>query len=196
MLLGNAGIVTAMSGLILTFVKPQTSASFALRIVLLVSGLVLLWAVASSHWIDRRLSKFISKALKKYTRLEVQDYAKLLHLAGEYQVTEMQIQKEDWLNDRTLGELNLRDEGIIVLGVSRSDGNYLGAPDGLTRLTVGDTLIMYGRGSVLENLDQRHKGHMGDLQHQKVVAEQKGIVHEEKKVERKHQHENDPKKHD
>jgi hypothetical protein len=89
MLLGNAGIVTAMSSLILTFVNMEDSGFLALRIALLCFGLVTLWAIASSKIVDRHLSNLISRFLKRFTRLNVQDYASLLHLAGEYKVTEM-----------------------------------------------------------------------------------------------------------
>jgi hypothetical protein len=77
MLLGNAGIVTAVSSLILTFLGGRSASSMS-RVVVLVSGLVLLWGVASSQWVDRRLSRLIEGALRRYTALEVRDYASLI----------------------------------------------------------------------------------------------------------------------
>jgi hypothetical protein len=65
MLLGNAGIVTAVSTLIVSFVSIDRSDSFIWLIVLLVAGLVALWSLASSRWVDRHLSNLISKVLKK-----------------------------------------------------------------------------------------------------------------------------------
>lgn len=59
MLLGNAGIVTAVSSLILTFVEHDDPSSLAFKVVLLLLGLVLLWALAMSHWVDRHLSRII-----------------------------------------------------------------------------------------------------------------------------------------
>jgi hypothetical protein len=35
----------------------------------------------------------------------------------------------------------LRKEGLIVLGISRPDGNYLGAPDGETTVNGDDVLL-------------------------------------------------------
>jgi hypothetical protein len=61
MLLGNAGIVTAVSTLIVSFVNIDRSGSFVLQIVLLVAGLVALWSLASSQWVDRHLSKNIMR---------------------------------------------------------------------------------------------------------------------------------------
>lgn len=179
MLLGNAGIVTAMSSLILTFVDRGSATSLPLKVVLLVSGVVALYAVASSHWVDRHLSNVISWALERYTSLDVKDYANLLRLTGDYRVSELQVEDEDWLAHRTLTELALRDEGIVVLGIHRKDGTYLGAPRGATRVLPRDTMIVYGRISVLEQLDQRRKGYRGDIEHREAVAEQEEIVEEE-----------------
>ncbi|MGH9046894.1 MAG: TrkA C-terminal domain-containing protein, partial [Acidimicrobiales bacterium] len=50
----------------------------------------------------------------------------------------------DWLAGRRLTELALRDEGVAVLGLTRSD-RYIGAPSGATRVQPGDLLIIYGR---------------------------------------------------
>lgn len=50
----------------------------------------------------------------------------------------------DWLANKTLAELPLRDEGILVLGVGRPNGPFLGAPDRETKLLPGDSMIIYG----------------------------------------------------
>jgi K+/H+ antiporter YhaU regulatory subunit KhtT len=182
MLLGNAGVVTAVSSLILSFVNLNQTGSSGLlwQIVLLVSGLVLLWSLAASSWVDRHLSNLVSKALKRYTRLRVQDYAKLLHLAGDYQITELQVEKDDWLAEQALSGLDLRQEGILVLGVTRSDGRYIGAPDGDTIVRTGDTLILYGRAGCMAELDQRQSGSKGNMAHRRGVADQQHIEQREK----------------
>ena len=181
MVLGNAGIVTAMSSLILTFIKDGNQSGITWRIVLLVTGLVLLYAMASSRWLDRRLTNFIGWALKRHTRLDVQDYASLLHVAGEFRVTELQVQPEDWLTDRDLRSAKLRDEGILILGITRQDGTFLGAPRANTKILPHDTLVLYGRASALERLDQRGKGWAGERDHQQAVVEQKKVMREEEK---------------
>jgi hypothetical protein len=180
MLLGNAGIVTAMSSLILTFVNAQDSGFLVFRIVLLCLGVVTLWAVASSKIVDRHLSNLISRFLKRFTRLNVQDYISLLHLAGEYRVSEMQVESKDWMADRTLSELRLRDEGILVLGITRTDGTFIGVPTGETPLKPNDSMILYGRASALKEIDQRRKGGYGDYKHRKATAEKEELIEEQK----------------
>lgn len=180
MLLGNAGVVTAVSSLILSFVNLNQSGALLWRVVLLVTGLVILWTFAASRWVDRHLSNLVSKALKRYTRLKIQDFAKLLHLAGNYQVTELQVKPDDWLAGRTLAELGLRKEGIMVLGVTRRGGRYIGAPDGETEIKANDVLILYDRAEVMIDLDHRQHGFTGNMAHQKNIVDQKKIEREEK----------------
>lgn len=183
MLLGNAGIVTAMSSLIITFVNMEDSAFLALRIVLRCFGLVTLWAVAASKIVDRHLSNLISRFLKRFTRLNIQDYASLLHLAGEYRVTEMHVEPKDWMANRTLSELQLREEGILVLGITRTDGTFIGFPTGETNLEPHDSIILYGRASSLKKIDQRRKGGYGDYEHREAVAEQEELIQKEKELD-------------
>ena len=93
MLVGNAGIVTGMASLMLTFVHDSDRGwfIFALKIALLVSSLIILWMIASSAWVDRHLSVLIERGLKRYTRLNVRDYESLMQLAGDYRLVELAI---------------------------------------------------------------------------------------------------------
>lgn len=180
MLLGNAGVVTAVSSLILSFVDLNSGRALVWRIVLLVAGIVLLWSLAASRWVDRHLSNLVSTGLKRYTKLGVQDFAKLLHLAGDYQVTELQVASGDWMAGKTLAQLGLRKEGIMVLGITRMDGRFIGAPDGATSINVNDDLILYGRVAAMQDLDERKTGFRGFVAHQQQIADQEKVVREEK----------------
>lgn len=179
-LVGNAGIVAAMSSLVLTFVQDGGSTSLVLRVVSLVTGIVLLWALASSRWVDQLLARTITALLKKYTDLDVTDYASLLHLTGEYRLAELRIDKGDWIEGKKLLNAGLREEGINVLGIKKPDGTYLGAVGGDDSIEDGDCLVIYGRIHAIKEMDQRKKGIFGDKRHQTAVEEQKEIAREEK----------------
>ncbi len=172
MLLGNAGFVTAISSMILTFVNGD-KANWFVRIALIIGGVAMLWTAIYSKWLDRHMSRVIRAALQRWTNLDVRDYANLLHLGGDYAVTELQIQNDDWLAGQTLAELRLRDEGVMVLGVQTRDGKYQGVPTARTRLRPGDTALMYGRQDALNALDRRGKEFGGRMQHLEAVSEQK-----------------------
>lgn len=180
MLLGNAGIVTAVSSLILTFISPSRGDGLPVKLAILVGGVVGLLALAHSGWVDARLSTVIDWALRKYTRLEVKDYSSILHLSSGYRISELHVKKEDWIADRALRECRLRDEGVNVLGIQRRSGKYVG---GLTPDTVihpGDRLVLYGRAAALEELEARRKGVAGDREHEEAVAEEAENINKEK----------------
>lgn len=168
MLLGNAGIVSAMASLILSFVDGGDT-QLIIRIVALLAGVVALWFVASSRWVDRRISSIISRLLSKHTDLAIRDYEAILHISGDYRIDELNVEHGDWLADQALADLRLRDEGVQVLGITRSDGTFLGVPGGDTVIRRNDSLLLYGRAEALENLDVRERGADGEAEHEESV---------------------------
>lgn len=187
MLLGNAGIVTAISSLMLSVMGESQSSSLWSRCSLLFAGLGMLWWVATSKWVDQKLSLLIGWGLRRFTNVDARDYAGLLHLTGDYVVAEMMVSDEDWLCDKQLKELGLNDEGVLVLGVEHLDGQYSGAPRGSSELSSGDTLLLYGRRAVIEQLDERERDSKGAWQRLQSVAKQKEIeAAEESQRERTH----------
>lgn len=176
MLLGNAGIVTAVSSLILTFVGKEGEMPLMVKMGFLIAGVMGLWALAMSSWVDHWLSRMIDWALNRYTSLETKDYASLMHLAGEYRLVELLVKAEDWVAGKTLAEADLWKEGVVVLGIVRSDGRYVGVPRRNTRMNANDTLILYGRDSDIQKLDERKQTRAGDKEHEQAMAQQQKIV--------------------
>ncbi len=190
MLLGNAGVISAIATLLLTFLPDeQGKANWLLRGSILIASLVALWFVANSLVIDRWLSGAVSRALRKWTDLNVRDYAGLLHLAGDYQVTELIVNKKDWLANRTLKELSLRNEGIQILGIERKNGDFVGVPFGDTRIFAEDLLILYGRDGDIKELDRRRQGKRGEVQHKRAVDRHQSIVEQQMRINHKRERE-------
>lgn len=177
MLLGNAGVVAAVSGVVLVFATTAGPTTWLPRMLGLVGGVVVLWIVFTSRWVDRHLSRVVDWALRRWTSLDVRDYVSLLHLSGEFDVVELEVNPGDWLEGRTLAELDLRSEGALVLGIERHDGSYVGVPRGPTRIMGDDTLIVYGRATLLVELDQRPAGSVGDQAHAAAVELHRAVLH-------------------
>ena len=174
MLLGNAGLVTAVSTLMLSFVNTsdEQPAALWLRVGLLFGGIVLLWLVSLSPWVDRRVNEIVEWALRRWSDLDVCDYSNLLHLGHGYAVIEKEVREGSWMADRRLAELRLSEEGVLVLGVEHIGGEYEGGPRGATPISVGDIVIMYGPRDVLQNLDRRRAGAEGNWEHFRTVDQQ------------------------
>jgi hypothetical protein len=152
MLLGNAGIVAAVGSLLLTFVDAGP-ANWPVRVTVLGGGLLVLWVLATSSIVDRLVSRTTSWALRRWTHVDATDYAELLHVAGDYKVIELSVEEGNWIAGKTLADLNLRERGMLTLGVERPDRSFVGVPRLGTRIEVGDRLTIYGRGDALRELD-------------------------------------------
>jgi K+/H+ antiporter YhaU regulatory subunit KhtT len=161
MLLGNAGLVTAMSSLVIGFVGVETETAAWEGVAIIAMGLLAMWIITTNQWLDQRLSRLVEFLLKRFTQLEVRDYAKLLHIQKDYAVTELAVRSGDWVANRTLGELDLPKEGILVLGIDRKNGTYLGLPRSHTKIEVRDILILYGKTENVRKLDQRKSDYTG-----------------------------------
>ncbi len=179
MFLGNAGIITVVSSLVLTFISTDGFNDGLPRFLLLFLGIGLLWLVATNPAFNRFITRWVRVALRRWTDLDVRDYASLLHLKGDYQVMEIQVEAGDWLANKRLAELNLREEGIVILGIQRSDKTYIGAPHGSTCISAGDLLILYGRKLGLMELDTRGAGATGEQAHENAVTAQQQIEQEQ-----------------
>ena len=174
MLIGGAGTLTVLGTLFLSFAGTDPSQRTT-RVAVLLAGLLGLWLVARSAWVDRRLSGVIARGLNRWTDLEARDYAALLHLSSAYAVTEIAVEPGSWTAGRRLRELGLRDEGIVILGVSRPDGSYVGAPRFDTEIHPNDTLLVYGRTSQIEELACRPAGPEGDRRHEAGVEAHRAL---------------------
>lgn len=176
MLVGSLGLATVIAGMLAGFMGADNASQAVRRIVLLILGLAAVYALSLNSAVDRRLSQMGVKLLNRYTDLDVHDYVRLLHLSGEYSVKEMATEEGDWIANRPLGELRLRDEGILVLGVVRRDGTYLGIPGKETVIEPGDTAILYGRDDVFAELAGRPSGEEGDRAHDRVRSQLRRVV--------------------
>lgn len=165
MLLGSAGLASGIAGLMLSFVDTSTTQIAIVRGLVLVGGLLALTALARSSWLERHLARLIEKILRRFTALDTPKAATLLDLDERYNVARFEIDSSSWLAGQTLADASLDDEGVLVLGIVRSDGSYVGSPRGRYTLHPGDTLVLYGPSERLGELRGRLTGTSGERAH-------------------------------
>lgn len=172
MVVRGAGVITLISSLLFSFVSDASDESRVFKLAVLLAGILILWLLSQSKQVEKVLNKLIESGLRRWTDLDTRDYANLLNLAANYSVIEIQVQPNDWLAEKTLENLQLLQEGVMVLGIHRFSGSYQGVPSGKARIKPGDRLILYGEKRAVLQLDIRRRGEEGDEEHRAAVANQ------------------------
>lgn len=178
MLMGNLQIAATMASATVTVLQLNASEHVSLVVGGLIGGLLLMWYLASSRTVAQLLNSMITWALRHWTNLKVQDYVAVLQLEQGFAVSEMAVHTDDWMADRTLRELRLPDEGVMVLGIDRKAIGYIGAPTADTKILTGDKLIVYGQTKRMEDLDARRKDEHGLKAHEEAVEQHTEFVEE------------------
>ena len=174
MLLGSAGITSAMATLVLTFVG-RTPIEMIERGIWLAIGLIGLFIFAKSKLVDRGLSWVIERALERFTHIKILDYEQLLGLSKGFTISQIKIREGSWLAGRRLRDLKIDEEGVLVLSIYRKvngEEKFIGAPNGDTEIQVGDVLVCYGPEEAIVNLSKRLKGIKGDMEHEEAVRKE------------------------
>jgi len=170
MVTGSIGVPTVVATLVVSFMTTTQTAQWWQPMIVLVAGLTMLVIFARSRWVETRLNRILAWALRKWTNLDVRDYASLLQLQNGYAVTEMLVEPGDWLDRKNLHEAALSREGVLILAIQRHEGEYIGAPRASDTIQAGDTLILYGLIGRLQELDQRTAA-AGESAHREAISE-------------------------
>lgn len=185
-ILKNAGLITAVAALILTFMNTGT-ADIIRRSLLLIGGLILLLFLSKSAYVESLLSRVIQWALRKFTKLDVQDYLKLLNLRKDFEISTIKLENESWLSGKKIADSELRNEGVMILGLTRKDGKYIGVPRGKYQLHAGEELVLYGNKEDIAKIKDRIKGRWGDREHDLAVEEHRDELAEQDQSQKKYQ---------
>jgi K+/H+ antiporter YhaU regulatory subunit KhtT len=174
---GSIGIVTAIASLVLSF--SQSSGGAVPRFLYLVGGTIVIVLFTQSRWFKRLLSPVFRRLLTQTTTLTDREYAHLLELREGYRVSELTVQNDGWLTDKSLRDLHLSAEGVVVLGVNRQEGSYVSPPDPDAILHPGDILTVYGQKHRVKELSIRSDD--DETAHQEAVE-----VHQQETEEAEH----------
>jgi hypothetical protein len=178
MTFGNAGIITGVGSFLLTFIGSHGVQTFQ-RSAVLIGGIVLLLLAFHTTAANRLVDRATRAALNRYTNLDTRDYAALLRIQDRFAITELHIQDGSWMVDKPLSQLHLTREGVVVLGIHRTDGGFVGTPAGDTVIHADDVALAYGRIEVLSELAHRPAA-TGDRIHDLVADEHQHLVEDER----------------
>ena len=174
MLLGFGAITSTLGTLVVTFARSgEGGLHEGAKALILLLGILALALVVRVPQVDRMMDRLIAAALARMTSIELIDFHELLELDKGYTVATLTVQAGTWLDRRTLRELALADEGVLVLNIRRETGLVIGTPASRTRLHAGDRLLVYALEGALEDLTQRPAGAEGERLHAEAVTRQR-----------------------
>ncbi|MEA3489064.1 MAG: TrkA C-terminal domain-containing protein [Candidatus Omnitrophota bacterium] len=148
MILGNAGIVSIITTLMLSFFRGGGITPVLINITIILLAILLLIKISLNKEITRKLTKKIQEKLIKSSTFTKRPVEEILRLAEGYGVAEVTVKEECLDIGKTLFETSFRKNDIIILAIERGT-RVLPAPGASDRLLLNDTLICYGK---LENV--------------------------------------------
>lgn len=176
MVSGYAGITATVSAVVVGVQKGANLVGEFGMIILVVGAVVLLTKIPAVRAI---VDAVLEPVLSRIPALRVVDYENLLQLDDGYAVTEIPMVEGHWGLERSLRQLRLADEGVLVLSISRATGARLSTPSADTSLLVGDRLLCYGRHEAIARLRQRREDAFGERERERAVTEQLAVAAEE-----------------
>jgi Trk K+ transport system NAD-binding subunit len=174
MMLGSAGLTSSIATLILTFTG-ESNQSMLVRLEVLLFGVGLIYLLSKSDFLYRQMRKLILKMLRRYSALRIMDFQEVFGLSKGYAVSRFQVKPDSWMANRTLRELKLNLEGILLFSIQRKvdkQDKIIGVPNGDTQIKTGDVLLCYGQAEAVKGLAERQKGDRGDQEHHSQIKEE------------------------
>jgi hypothetical protein len=147
MVLGNVGIVSAVTMLILSFRGGTFMESLTkIGILGLAAGALIFFSLLKG--LENVLDSFIEKRLSKMTHFSLGTFHEIIRLASGYGIAEVSISADHPLASKKLYESELSSSNILVLAVKRGF-HLIAAPKAEERIEPGDKLVCFG---LLKNL--------------------------------------------
>jgi hypothetical protein len=142
MIIGNAGMVVVIAGLVSSFIT-IVSPWAILRFIVLVVALYLIFKMATHTRLARLLSKKIEKKLREKFKIQKMTIERILDLGEDFGIAEITLHEGSPSVGKTLASSDLGKKKILVLAIERDEEKILVAR-GNHKLHAGDNLVCYG----------------------------------------------------
>lgn len=144
---GNIGLTSALATLLVTLMGSDERGlglTFAWLGVTAL-GILVIGLFFNLKVVSEPMERFMRKSLKRAGLTRVLDYDYLLNLQDGFCVYDGEINEgHSWVGKK-LWELRPAEAGVLVLGIYRVGGEFVGAPKKDTEVRRGDVLLVYGR---------------------------------------------------
>ena len=151
---GNIGLTSALATLIVTFVNKSGEGAEELFDVmgLLLIGVVVLYVLANTGFIRRPMDAVMKFSLERAGVVRALDYELLLNIEHGYCVSDFTIASKHPFVGKALYESRPNDQGIVILGITKTDGSFIGTPHKDEVLEQGDMVMVYGSQEAVDKM--------------------------------------------
>ncbi len=143
-LAGNVGLTSVLATVVVTFAQVEGMRDTMVAAGWIIGGLLLFLGLVNLPPVKRLLDWGIRSTLERAGLVHALDYELLLRVESGYCISEIEVLEECLLANHTLRESRPSDHGIILLGITRKDGTFVGAPGPDERIVTGDVITVYG----------------------------------------------------
>lgn len=187
MLMGSAGLTSAVATLILTFMNTKGSVSFmgyyfsslVFNISIIVIILSVTYFISKTDSFDKFIRRILQKPLHLVkSKMSLYDYEKILGLSKGNSIISFEVPKRHWIVNKSIGKLKLEKEGVNVLGIFRvvhGSEEYLSSPSDDFIIQNKDKLVVYCKESIVVNLAKREKGRKGSKERKQAEQINKSL---------------------
>jgi len=151
---GNIGLTSALATLIVTFVsRSDEGASGLLSIIgIVLLAILVLYGMAHTGFIRKPMDAIMRYSLERAGVVRAMDYELLLNVQNGYSVSDFKIGEDHPFAGKALYESRPNDQGIVVLGVTKADGKFVGTPNKNELLECGDVVMVYGSEEAVDKM--------------------------------------------
>lgn len=148
---GNIGLTSALAAIVVSLMSMDgDSTETAVKIVATALGMILVAVAMNLKIVKKYLDKLMRISLLKAGVARAQDYNLLLNVDQGYCISETILEESHSFVGKALWETRPADYGVIILGIEKDGGEYLGAPNKDTVLCAGDMALIYGHADNIE----------------------------------------------
>jgi len=143
MVLGNAGLVTVISTIVISFARGNlTPVLVNIGVVLIL--IFLLFKLMTHKGVTKFLNDKIESKLEKSPPFMKRPVEEIMRIAQNYGIAEVNIKQNCQDLNKTLSESSLRENDILVLAIERAN-SVIPTPNATDKILLEDTLICYGK---------------------------------------------------
>jgi len=143
MILGNAGFITVITTVVISFEKANPLPLF-INVGILLVVIFFLVKFLTNKSVAKFLNKKIESRLEKRPPFHRRPVEEVLRVAKDYGIAEVSIKEPCRDLGKTLSESDFRKNDILVLAIERKN-DVIPAPKATDRILLDDTLICYGK---------------------------------------------------